>query len=92
MNENNVEKEYIIGVAIIVNDIIYKMNKPNRHHDLIHMVYEETGEYVKTQSQGFITNKDRYVTREEALIIAKQADQLLERHNHLTKLFSESLW
>lgn len=86
------EHEFITGVAIIVDGQLYKACQPFRHHHLIHLVYEKTGKQVITESQGFITNKDRYITREEALTIAKQANQLLDRHNHPTKLFSESLW
>ncbi len=43
----------------------------------------------KADSQGFITSKGRFVTRKEAGVIAKLADQI-DKVTHL--LFSEDMW
>ena len=85
--------ETITGVAIEVDGKIYALPKPNRPHHLFSIVSEERGDrYIAPESQGFITSVGRYVLREEALTIAKNANQLLERHFHQTQLFSESVW
>ncbi len=85
--------ETIIGVYIVAqNGKRYTLPKPNRHHNCIHLAYEELGESIRCEDQGFITDKDRYVGREEALAIAKKANQLFTRHFHQTLLFSESVW
>lgn len=43
-------------------------------------------------TEGFITNKNRFVSREEALIIAVREDQLVTNSLDLTKLYSEDLY
>lgn len=45
-------------------------------------------------TQGFLTNLDRYVTREEGLLIARNANQILNGNDFIEKesLFSEDLW
>ncbi len=48
-------------------------------------ILPQCGEYV----QGFLTNKNRFVDREEAAIIAFDAEQIKEETN---KLFSEDLY
>lgn len=85
-------QEFIIGVGIEVNHKLYWLPCPKRHDHCIHLAYLETKKQVTTQSQGFITSRNRYVLREEALAIARNAGQLLERHFHETELFSESVW
>jgi hypothetical protein len=84
--------ETIEGVGIEVKGRLYTLPRPNRHHHIIHKVYQETSEQVITDSQGFVTSKGRYVLREEALEIARNAGQLLPCHFHKTQLFSESVW
>jgi hypothetical protein len=84
--------ETIEGVGIEVKGKLYTLPRPNRHHHVIHKVYQETGIQVVTETQGFITSTGRYVLREEALVIATNASQLLPRHFHKTQLFSESVW
>ncbi len=84
--------ETIEGVGIVVEGKLYTLPRPNRHHHVIHLIYQETGEEVITDSQGFVTSSGRYVEREEALEIARNAGQLLPRHFHKTQLFSVSVW
>lgn len=86
-------QEYIVGVGIVSKGILYELPFPKRHHHCIHKAWKETDRImVVTESQGFITNRGRYVGREEGLAIAKNARQLLKRHFHETELFSESVW
>ena len=53
----------------------------------IRSVESEIGEYI----QGFLTNKNRFVDREEAMIIAEEADQIIG-YTHSNQLFSEDLY
>ncbi len=53
----------------------------------IRSVESEVGEYV----QGFLTSKNRFVDREEAMIIAEEADQIIG-YTHSNRLFSEDLY
>ena len=86
------QNEFITGVAIVTDGKLYQLPKPKRHHHCIELASKQTGKPVSDGTQGFITSNGRYVLREEALKIAKAANQLLERHRHATQLFSESVW
>lgn len=86
-------QELIIGVGIVTEGKLYTLPRPHRHHHCISIAFEELNKQIVTENQGFITNKGRYVLREEALEIAKNANQLLPRHDpYFTELFSESIW
>jgi hypothetical protein len=86
--------EHITEAAVIYECVTYSLPPPNRHHNLIHMLYEKMGKrmMIVCDSQGFMTSEGRYVGRKEALVIAKKANQLLPRHQHETELFSESIF
>jgi hypothetical protein len=68
-----------------------------RHHNCINtfalMVgfpYDENGlKLMNTEEQGFLTNTDRFVSREEAAKIAFESGQIKEE---TTRLFSEDLY
>lgn len=85
-------KEFITGVGIVAEGKLFQLPKPNRHHHCIELAHRQLGKPITTCTQGFITSTGRYVLREEALKIAKEAGQLLPRHQHKTELFSESVW
>ena len=69
----------------------------HRHHNCIQMFaqivgfpYTEQGHQIhNTEIQGFLTNTNRFVNREEAMLIAKQAKQTTVTHN---RLYSEDLY
>lgn len=84
--------EFITGVAIVTNGKLFQLPKPNRHHHCIELAARQLNKPVSDGTQGFMTSTGRYVLREEALTIAKAANQLLPRHKHPRELFSESLW
>lgn len=69
---------------------------PFRHHHLMHPLYDLTDKKARTgpDNQGFLTNRGRFVGREEALQIALASGQPLIDHpsRHATQLFSEDLW
>jgi hypothetical protein len=92
------EKEYdevIVCSAILVGDLIIPSV---RHSDpLTHAMVERLGllrsNEVMEAEQGFVTSKYRFVTREEAWIIAEAADQIVRRVGGDGKrLYSENLW
>jgi hypothetical protein len=68
-----------------------------RHHNCISIFakmvgfpYDENGlKLMNTEEQGFLTNTDRFVSREEAAEIAFAAGQIKEQ---TTRLFSEDLY
>ena len=73
------------------NDKIWSLPKPNRHHNIIHLIHLETGdrkkaiEILSQHIQGFINDKGNFLTREEAW--------LEEFPNTIPKeLFSENIW
>lgn len=67
-----------------------------RHPDIISILptnnsLRNDGKEYKC-TQGFITSKGRFVNREEAYLIAKKADQLLNDFEGKLKLFSEDIY
>lgn len=69
-----------------------------RHHNCFATRYvfkgidKRSGANYINNIQGFLTNTDRFVTREEAYMIAIESGQLKENPVLGTKLFSEDLW
>ncbi len=103
----NNTQEYIICSAIhYPNHTTQSVHKPKniqsglvlcgrRHHNIIIIYHELTG--LKTGEgtiQGFLTSKDRFVTREEAVPIALAANQIPFNRDVLDKkqLYSEDIY
>ena len=72
-----------------------------RHHNCIHSFAlmvgfpysEESLELMRTEEQGFLTTDDYFVTREEAMLIAREANQFVEEVSDKAKqLYSENVW
>lgn len=103
-------KEYILCSAVHYNDGKAYGHQPKnitlglviagrRHHNCITTLSSLMGgAYDKRlagqDSQGFITNRDRFVTRSEAYMIAREASQLLhDMHDKSNpRLISEDVW
>lgn len=63
-----------------------------RHADVIHSYVCATGEkYPQSSPQGFLTSHNRFVEREEAMVIAKACGQVHDSHQS-DILFSEDLY
>ncbi len=83
--------------SVAVKDIydrIWKLPEPFRHHNVIHLMNGGKRPHIDAE-QGFMTNEGKFVGREEAMIIAKNANQVLPRasnHYQGPELFSEDLW
>jgi len=101
--DNNIEPEdtgeYILGVSLLYEEkhirLVASLPRPNRHHHLFKLI---TGGVILSSEcqnltvQGFYTNKRDFITREEALLVAKAANQLIQKTHPITELFSEDLW
>lgn len=87
----------ITHVAIRFQGTTYSLPAPNRHHDLIRKISEETGQETVTSmgdDQGFIDEEGTYLTRRQALTVAEREGQLKEGAlgTRLGRLFSEDVW
>lgn len=65
-----------------------------RHFDpLMHSQIAKGGDYWRDADQGFIDQRGNFLSREEALAIAKEQNQILRRcGGDEKKLFSENLY
>lgn len=82
----------IIGVAVIYNGTLYSLPAPNRHHNVIRSI----GGIYGSSKEGFIDDESKFLTRTEAMLLAKQNGQLNRREGveyyQGPELFSEDLW
>ena len=97
-------RETIVAVAHQWMGLTFSLPAPARHHDVIHAManaglpHEARG----LDAQGFLTNTGRWVTREEAAVVAEKAQQPLrpielrgsvaDKAYPLRRLYSEDLW
>lgn len=88
--------EIVRGVANLDKrtGLIWYSRPKARHHNLLWVM----GEYgvdshgLAESIQGFLTSKGRFLTREEAMVMAVENYQLIGPATHQTKLFSEDLF
>lgn len=80
----------ITHVAIVYNDTIYCLEKPNRHHDIIRIIGDISGPDI----QGFLDEDLNFLTRKEAFKVAKENGQFLRSLEGYQgdELFSEDIW
>ena len=86
----------IVGAAVLDDHLnIISLPPPARHHDCMAWA-RAIGNYkmVSPDRQGFITNRREYVDREQAMVIARAAKQLLPiaPTGPANILFSEDVW
>lgn len=84
--------ETIVCVAHNYNGIIWKMDRPSRHHHIIWGYHQWTERKTGAKEQGFWTSKGRWVDRYEGCQIARAADQIIKKHGPDDTLFSEDMW
>jgi hypothetical protein len=65
---------------------------PLRHNDLIKILVECNLPTPIIGEQGFITDTGRFVDRKDALEIAKESGQIIEKHGNFKVLYSEDMW
>lgn len=96
---NQAVKENILCVAFLYSKddkkIILSLKRPLRHH---HIVWKY-GQYIKQlkdngfeETQGFLTNTNKFVNRIDGLKIAINANQILKKNPCYEKLYSEDMW
>lgn len=76
-----------LGQYMQIPDDIYSIEIGRRHNDILARFGKS---HLDVTKQGFYTSYGRYVDREEALKIAKDAGQVKETDNK--QLFSEDLY
>jgi hypothetical protein len=71
---------------------VWTLPRPNRHHDIAHLMYQKRGPCSADEPQGFLTDNDRFVDRKEAALIAVASGQIDKPQYVDDELFSEDLW
>ena len=91
------QPQTITHVAIRFLGTVYSLPAPNRHHDVIRMIVEQTGAEcvdARDDDQGFLIDGERYCRRRPALRIALESGQCKPDALgvRLGRLFSEDVW
>ena len=88
--------ETIIAAAVLNGLAVHSVPPPGRHGDVLRRMYEDgTPLDHAAHEQGFVTSKGRFVSREDAMLIATAAGQCKPRRPgqyNGPRLFSEDLW
>lgn len=92
---------YIVAAACLVDNVIYALPAPNRHHNIINKLKIQPG----MDEQGFLLSDGRFVMRKAAKVLAEANGQYLTDEQYAAKhkqelgnryrgdmLFSEDLW
>lgn len=87
-----IEGEKIEAAAILYDGIIYFVDRPGRHHNVAHLMYESGMDTITQCEQGFLTSAGRYANRRAACVIAERAGQILQKTPPKDYLFSEDVW
>ena len=88
------EQVTIMGVAMRMGKgVMLALGPPYRHHDLFRFGRKAGhGDDTLDSVQGFLTSQGVFLGREEALVVAQAAGQLVQKTHPLDKLYSEDLW
>lgn len=86
----------IAAVAICYRGKVWTLPPPARHHNVIRLIADETGEThidCRDRAQGFIDTEGRYLDRFQALAVALANKQVLDENDiRAGRLFSEDVW
>ncbi len=86
----------ITHVAIRYKGKVWSLPEPNRHHNVIRLIADETGDkYIDAHgdNQGFVDADGRYLNRRQALVSALVNKQVLDENDiRGGQLYSEDLW
>lgn len=86
-------QEKIERAAILFEGKVWSVPKPGRHHDVLMQIFKTGVQFVRGETQGFVTSTGRFVRREPAMRIAKKAGQILKEPTFQPHaLFSEDVW
>lgn len=86
----------IVAVAVRWKGKVYSLPEPNRHHDVLRLIHDETGDWpvnAHGDDQGFLDEAGTYYRRAPALVHAIMNEQV-EAGKTITprELYSEDLW
>lgn len=79
------------AAIMLSNGAIYVLPPPHRHPDIFCQL-QSLGESLADSTQGFVTEDNDFVTREQALKIAKKAGQCKWETLDDKKLYTEDLF
>lgn len=83
----------VIAAAVLQGNKIYTMPPPKRHCHIIHAMSRTEGlERVTQKMQGFRLSDGTFATREEAMVVARVAGQIVREPRLEDKLLSEDVW
>lgn len=89
------KQERIIGSSVLhESGVLFVVLEPGRHHHAHHSMSDKGMPFMAAEREdGFLTSHGRHIGREEALIVATAAKQVLRRTGSGgAELFSEDLW
>lgn len=106
MNIKKAQKQFIICSAIHITDNITHLHQPKnitsgfvicgrRHHNCFQtlaILKQNTNIGWLPHTQGFITNDDLYLNRQDAFQVALKAKKLINPPGTVHTLTSEDLW
>jgi hypothetical protein len=88
--------ETILYAAIKHSDgRIFAVSRPGRHghvQQLMEMLNSATPEDCTPERQGFVTSLGSWMSREDALKVARINDQVVFKHPSVRELYSEDMW
>lgn len=88
--------EYIVTSSLRCRKTgtVWSVLRPGRHHHVIRFMHDRgDGEFVHGAEQGFMTTKNRHITREVARALAIANGQVKEEDlQNPRHIFSEDLW
>lgn len=82
----------------VVEEHLFTLPAPYRHHHVLRGISKLnlgfSNFFKYTDIQGFYSEQDKFLTREEAFILATKNSQIIEKSGnpHSTELFSEDVW
>lgn len=83
--------ERIVSAAVLYNGLVMSRRPPARHNNILRCLSPRQAKAIGPDQQGFLTSEGRFVGRRAALIIARDAGQLI-RPPFTEELFSEDVW
>lgn len=96
MSAGSSDRAPITHVAIRYKGKVWSLPPPNRHHNVIRLIADETGDThidAHGENQGFVDADGRYLTRARALVSALCNKQVLDENDiRGGQLYSEDLW
>ena len=84
----------ITHVAVKTDEKLWMLPPPNRHHNVLHLIYRYgVKRNYETEEQGFADNTGKFLSREDAFVLAKTNGQLKRGTTGYQgdELFSEDL-